>query len=179
MKEEIIGVQALTKPEDLDASAITYASSDKETAEVSDGMIYMYKTGEVTITATSAATDKYAAGTASYKLIISDSRKDAALAVKENPVKVKLGEGVYDLASNITCDNGLNSETFKYTSSDNSYTITDNLINLTRLAQPPSLPNLTVTAHTSLRKYPTPSKWKTHAQLMPPSSSQQRVTTQI
>lgn len=128
LKEEIIGVQALTKPEDLDASAITYTSSDKETAEVSDGMIYMYKTGEVTITATSAATDKYAAGTASYKLIISDSRKDAALAVKENPVKVKLGDGMYDLASNITCDNGLNSEKFKYTSSDNSYTITDNLI---------------------------------------------------
>lgn len=128
LKEEIIGVQALTKPEDLDASAITYTSSDKETAEVSDGMIYMYKTGEVTITATSAATDKYAAGTASYKLIISDSRKDAALAVKENPVKVKLGDGMYDLASNITCDNGLNSETFKYTSSDNSYTITENLI---------------------------------------------------
>lgn len=128
LKEEIIGVQALTKPEDLDASAITYTSSDKETAEVSDGMIYMYKTGEATITATSAATDKYAAGTASYKLIISDSRKDAALAVKENPVKVKLGDGMYDLASNITCDNGLNSETFKYTSSDNSYTITENLI---------------------------------------------------
>ena len=57
LKEEIIGVQALTKPEDLDASAITYTSSDKETAEVSDGMIYMYKTGEATITATSAATD--------------------------------------------------------------------------------------------------------------------------
>lgn len=128
LKEEIIGVQALTKPEDLDASAITYTSSDKETAEVSDGMIYMYKTGEVTITATSAATDKYAAGTASYKLIISDSRKDAALAVKENPVKVKLGEGIYNLANNITCDNGLNSKTFKYTSSDNSYTIVDNLI---------------------------------------------------
>lgn len=128
LKEEIIGVQALTKPEDLDASAITYTSSDKETAEVSDGMIYMYKTGEVTITATSAATDKYAAGTASYKLIISDSRKDAALAVKENPVKVKLGDDIYDLASNITYNNGLNSETFKYTSSNESYTIVDNLI---------------------------------------------------
>lgn len=133
LKEEIIGVQALTKPEDLDASAITYTSSDKETAEVSDGMIYMYKTGEVTITATSAATDKYAAGTASYKLIISDSRKDAALAVKENPVKVKLGDDIYDLASNITCDNGLNSKTFKYTSSDNSYTIVDNLIQISKV----------------------------------------------
>lgn len=133
LKEEIIWVQALTKPEDLDASAITYTSSDKETAEVSDGMIYMYKTGEVTITATSAATDKYAAGTASYKLIISDSRKDAALAVKENPVKVKLGDDIYDLASNITCDNGLNSKTFKYTSSDNSYTIVDNLIQINKV----------------------------------------------
>lgn len=133
LKEEIIGVQALTKPEDLDASAITYTSSDKETAEVSDGMIYMYKTGEATITATSAATDKYAAGTASYKLIISDSRKDAPLAVKENPVKVKLGDDIYDLASNITCDNGLNSKTFKYTSSDNSYTIVDNLIQISKV----------------------------------------------
>lgn len=74
LKEETIEVQALTKPEDLDASAITYTSSDKETAEVSDGMIYMYKTGEATITATSAATDKYAAGTASYKLVIEDNR---------------------------------------------------------------------------------------------------------
>lgn len=123
-----IDLQTITKPEDLDASAITYASSDDATAKVEGNTIRLYKTGEVTITATSAATSNYAAGTASYKLIISDSRKDAALAVKENPVKVKLGDGMYDLASNITCDNGLNSEKFKYTSSDNSYTITDNLI---------------------------------------------------
>lgn len=124
----IIDLQPITKPEDLDASAITYASSDNNIAEVYKGQILMYKAGEVKITATSAATDKYAAGTASYKLIISDSRKDAALAVKENPVKVKLGDKLYNLASNITCGNGLNSETFKYTSSDNSYKITDYLI---------------------------------------------------
>ena len=123
-----IDLQTITKPEDLDASAITYASSDDATAKVEGTTIRLYKTGEATITATSAATDKYAAGTASYKLIISDSRKDAALAVKENPVKVKLGEGIYNLANNITCDNGLNSETFKYTSSNDSYTIVDNLI---------------------------------------------------
>lgn len=128
LKEETIEVQALTKPEDLDVSAITYASSDNETAEVYEGQILMYKTGEVIITATSAATDKYVAGTASYKLVISDSRKDAALAVKETLVKVKLGDEPYNLASNITCDNGLNSETFKYTSSNDSYTIVDNII---------------------------------------------------
>lgn len=128
-----INLQTITKPEDLDASAITYASSDDATAKVEGNTIHMYKTGEVNITATSAATDKYAAGTASYKLIISDSRKDAALAVKANPVKVKLGDDIYDLASNITCDNGLNSETFKYTSSDNSYTIVDNLIQISKI----------------------------------------------
>ena len=69
-----IELQTITKPEDLDPSAITYASSDNETAEVYEGQILMYKTGEVTITATSAATDKYAAGTASYKLVIEDNR---------------------------------------------------------------------------------------------------------
>lgn len=129
-----IDLQTITKPEDLDASAITYASSDDATAKVEGNTtIRLYKTGEVTITATSAATSNYAAGTASYNLIISDSRKDAALAVKENPVKVKLGEGIYNLANNITCDNGLNSETFKYTSSDNSYTIVDNLIEFDKI----------------------------------------------
>lgn len=69
-----IDLQTITKPEDLDAAAITYASSDNKTAEVSEGKIHMYKTGEVIITATSAATDKYAAGTASYKLLIEDNR---------------------------------------------------------------------------------------------------------
>lgn len=69
-----IDLQTITKPEDLDASAITYTSSDDATAKVEGNRIRLYKTGEVTITATSAATDKYAAGTASYKLVIEDNR---------------------------------------------------------------------------------------------------------
>lgn len=69
-----IDLQTITKPEDLDAAAITYASSDDATAKVEGNAIRLYKTGEVTITATSAATDKYAAGTASYKLVIVDNR---------------------------------------------------------------------------------------------------------
>lgn len=72
LSDGIIDVQTISKPADLDASKITYTSSDKETAEVYDGKILMYKTGTVTITATSAETDKYAAGTASYKLVIVD-----------------------------------------------------------------------------------------------------------
>lgn len=76
-KELVVGtidLQTITKPEDLDASAITYASSNDATAKVEGNTIHLYKTGEVTITATSAATDKYAAGTASYKLVIEDNR---------------------------------------------------------------------------------------------------------
>lgn len=73
LKEEIIGVQALTKPTDFDGT-VTYKSDDDTVAEVVDNMIELKKTGEVTITATSAATDKYAAGTASYKLVIEDNR---------------------------------------------------------------------------------------------------------
>lgn len=69
-----IDLQTITKPEDLDPSAITYASSDDATAKVEGNKIRLYKTGEATITATSAATDKYAAGTASYKLVIEDHR---------------------------------------------------------------------------------------------------------
>lgn len=113
LKEEIIGVQALTKPEDLDASAITYTSSDKETAEVSDGMIYMYKTGEVTITATSAATDKYAAGTASYKLVIEDNRatdadfKFAAESYNEDLAKATDGIVTFNAANVLQNPNNL------------------------------------------------------------------------
>lgn len=93
LAEEVIDLQTITKPEDLDAAAITYASSDNETAEVYEGQILMYKTGEVTITATSAATDKYAAGTASYKLVIEDNRAtDTAFKFAEGNYKVDIAE---------------------------------------------------------------------------------------
>lgn len=88
-----IDLQTITKPEDLDASAITYASSDDATAKVEGNTIHLYKTGEVTITATSAATDKYAAGTASYKLVIEDNRAtDADFKFTEGNYKVDIAE---------------------------------------------------------------------------------------
>lgn len=92
-----IDLQTITKPEDLDASAITYASSDDATAKIEGNTIRLYKTGEVTITATSAATDKYAAGTASYKLLIEDNRatdadfKFAAESYNEDLAKATSG----------------------------------------------------------------------------------------
>lgn len=108
-----IDLQTITKPEDLDPSAITYASSDNETAEVYEGQILMYKTGEVTITATSAATDKYAAGTASYKLVIEDNRatdadfKFAAESYNEDLAKATDGIVTFNAANVLQNPNNL------------------------------------------------------------------------
>ena len=115
-KELVVGtidLQTITKPEDLDASAITYASSDDTTAKVEGTTIRLYKTGEVTITATSAATDKYAAGTASYKLVIEDNRtpdadfKFAAESYSEDLAKATDGIVTFNAANVLQNPNNL------------------------------------------------------------------------
>ena len=91
-KDKNILVQELTKPADFDGT-VTYKSDDDTVAEVVDNMIDLKKTGEVIITATSAATDKYAAGTASYKLVIEDNRTtDADFKFAEGNYKVDIAE---------------------------------------------------------------------------------------
>ena len=108
-----IELQTITKPEDLDASAITYTSSDDATAKVEGNRIRLYKTGEVTITATSAATDKYAAGTASYKLVIEDNRtpdadfKFAAESYSEDLAKATDGIVTFNAANVLQNPNNL------------------------------------------------------------------------
>ena len=109
-----IDLQTITKPEDLDASAITYASSNDATAKVEGNTIRLYKTGEVTITATSAATDKYAAGTASYKLVIEDNRtpdadfKFAAESYSEDLAKATDGIVTFNAANVLQNPHSLN-----------------------------------------------------------------------
>lgn len=109
-----IDLQPITKPEDLDPSAITYASSDDATAKVEGNTIHLYKTGEVTITATSAATDKYAAGTASYKLVIEDNRttdadfKFAAESYNEDLAKATDGIVTFNAANVLQNPHSLN-----------------------------------------------------------------------
>ena len=108
-----IELQTITKPEDLDASAITYTSSDDTTAKVEGNRIHLYKTGEATITATSAATDKYAAGTASYKLVIEDNRatdvdfKFAAESYSEDLAEATDGNVTFNAANVLQNPNNL------------------------------------------------------------------------
>lgn len=120
-----IDLQTITKPEDLDASAITYASSNDATAKVEGNTIRLYKTGEVTITATSTATDKYAAGTASYKLVIEDNRatdadfKFAAESYSEDLAEATDGTVTFNAANVLQNPHSLN-VTYTISPSDNA-----------------------------------------------------------
>ena len=58
---------------------VTYISSNDEVAEVSEGVIYMYKTGKVDITAKFAGNDKYNATEKTLALTIVDNRADAGI----------------------------------------------------------------------------------------------------
>ena len=107
LKEGFVDIQTLTTPSDLDDKYITYVSSDNTIAEVTEGMIELKKTGEVTIKATSAATDNYAAGSAEYTLKVVDNRAEAPVSVKEESVSAELNVGLYDPADNVSNTNNL------------------------------------------------------------------------
>ncbi len=77
LKAEAIELSTLiSNPHEL---PITYTSSDAEVAKVSDGVIYMYKTGKVDITAKFAGDDTYNATEKTLALTIEDSREDAGI----------------------------------------------------------------------------------------------------
>ena len=58
---------------------LTYSTSDKETAEELDGTLLLYKTGKVTVTASFAGDDTYAATSTSMELAIVDNRQDTGI----------------------------------------------------------------------------------------------------
>lgn len=122
LKEGLVYIQAITKPADLDEKAVTYVSSDNTIAEVTEGLITLKKTGEVTIKATSAATDNYAAGSAEYTLKVVDTRADAQISVKEESVDVELSTESYNPADNI---NNPNNVKLTYASSNADITINE------------------------------------------------------
>lgn len=77
LKEDAIELSTLiSNPHTL---PVTYISSNDEVAEVSEGVIYMYKTGKVDITAKFAGNDKYNATEKTLALTIVDNRADAGI----------------------------------------------------------------------------------------------------
>lgn len=77
LKTEMLRLSDLiTNPHNL---PLTYSTSDKETAEEVDGTLLLYKTGKVTVTASFAGDDTYAATSTSMELTIVDNRQDAGI----------------------------------------------------------------------------------------------------
>lgn len=71
---------------------VTYTSSNAEVAEVSKGVIYMYKTGKVDITAKFAGNDTYNAAEKTLALTIEDNREDAGIRFEKDSYTADVNE---------------------------------------------------------------------------------------
>lgn len=75
---------------------VNYTSSDAEVAEVSEGVIYMNKTGKVDITATFAGNDKYNATEKTLALTIVDNRADAGIHFEKDSYTADINKEDFD-----------------------------------------------------------------------------------
>lgn len=75
---------------------LTYSTSDKETAEELDGTLHLYKTGKVTVTASFAGDDTYAATSTSMELTIVDNRQDAGIHFAKDSYTADIAKGTFN-----------------------------------------------------------------------------------
>lgn len=75
---------------------LTYSTSDKETAEELDGTLLLYKTGKVTVTASFAGDDTYAATSTSMELTIVDNRQDAGIQFAKTSYTADIAQGTFN-----------------------------------------------------------------------------------
>ena len=94
LKTEMLRLSDLiTNPHNL---PITYSTSDKETAEEVDGTLLLYKTGNVTVTASFAGDDTYAATSTSMELTIVDNRLDAGIHFAKDSYTADIAKGTFN-----------------------------------------------------------------------------------
>lgn len=75
---------------------ITYSTSDKETGEEVNGTLLLHKTGKVTITASFAGDDTYAATSTSMELTIVDNRLDAGISFAKDSYTADITGGSFN-----------------------------------------------------------------------------------
>lgn len=75
---------------------LTYSTSDKETAEELDGTLHLYKTGKLTVTASFAGDDTYAATSTSMELTIVDNRQDAGIHFAKDSYTADIAKGTFN-----------------------------------------------------------------------------------
>lgn len=77
---------------------LTYSTSDTGTAEELDGTLLLYKTGKVTVTASFAGDDTYAATSTSMELTIVDNRQDAGIHFAKDSYAADITGGTFNEA---------------------------------------------------------------------------------
>lgn len=77
---------------------LTYSTSDTGTAEELDGTLLLYKTGTVTVTASFAGDDTYAATSTSMELTIVDNRQDAGIHFAKDSYAADITGGTFNEA---------------------------------------------------------------------------------
>ena len=75
---------------------LTYSTSDKETAEELEGTLLLCKTGKVTVTASFAGDDTYAATSTSMELTIVDNRQDAGIHFAKDSYTADIAKGTFN-----------------------------------------------------------------------------------
>ena len=85
----------ITNPHSL---PLTYFTSDNKTAEVSDDILFLYEIGKVTVTASFAGDDTYAATSTSMELTIVDNRQDAGIHFAKDSYAADITGGTFNEA---------------------------------------------------------------------------------
>lgn len=85
----------ITNPHSL---PLTYFTSDNKTAEVSDDILFLYEIGNVTVTASFAGDDTYAATSTSMELTIVDNRQDAGIHFAKDSYAADITGGTFNEA---------------------------------------------------------------------------------
>ena len=111
----------------VSGATISYDSSDKTVAEIDkDGVVYAYKEGSTTITASYAGDDTYAASSASYTLNVEDARTATTLTFPTSSYTFDLGSGDHEFTNAaILNPAGAGSVTYKSSNEDLAIVLDD------------------------------------------------------
>ena len=111
----------------VSGATISYDSSDKTVAEIDkDGVVYAYKEGTTTITASYAGDDTYAASSASYTLNVEDARTATTLTFPTSFYTFDLGSGDHEFTNAaILNPAGAGSVTYKSSNEDLAIVLDD------------------------------------------------------
>lgn len=119
---EILETPATLTPA-VSGATISYDSSDKTVAEIDkDGVVYAYKEGTTTITASYVGDDTYASSSASYTLNVEDARTVTTLTFPTSSYTFDLGSGDHKF-TNVAILNPSEAGTVTYKSSNENIAV--------------------------------------------------------